>query len=151
MFGKGISAIGSLLDAAVKYEIIDKKGAWFSYNDEKVGQGRDNAKEYLENNPDFAKEVEDKVRKVVFPGRVFSPTGGVSNAATTKEGKAGKAKADKGKDTVDDDATAGDAGIADKKAVQAPDAVPAEKPDKTVLGKKGASGLLKKAENEKLF
>jgi recombination protein RecA len=69
MFGKGISASGSLLDAAVKYEIIDKKGAWYAYNEEKVGQGRDNAKIYLEEHPDFAREVDAKVRKVMFPGR----------------------------------------------------------------------------------
>ncbi|MDR2659703.1 MAG: recombinase RecA [Spirochaetaceae bacterium] len=69
MFGKGISATGSLLDAAVKYEIIDKKGAWFSYGEEKVGQGRDNAKEYLEKNPEFASEVEARVRKIMFPDK----------------------------------------------------------------------------------
>jgi recombination protein RecA len=67
MFGKGVSAIGSLLDAAVKYNIIDKKGAWFSYNEEKIGQGRENTKDYLANNPDFAAEVDDKVRRVMFP------------------------------------------------------------------------------------
>jgi recombination protein RecA len=71
MFGKGVSAIGSLLDAAVKHTIIDKKGAWFSYGEEKVGQGRENAKEYLEQNPAFAKEVEAKLRKIMFPGREF--------------------------------------------------------------------------------
>ncbi|MDR2631204.1 MAG: recombinase RecA [Spirochaetaceae bacterium] len=71
MFGKGISAVGSLLDAAVKYEIIDKKGAWFSYGEEKVGQGRDNAKAYLENNPEFARELEQKLKAVMFPGREF--------------------------------------------------------------------------------
>jgi recombination protein RecA len=72
MFGKGVSAIGSLLDAAVKYEIIDKKGAWYSYGEEKVGQGRDSAKDYLEQNPAFALEVEAKLRKIMFPGREFS-------------------------------------------------------------------------------
>ncbi|MDR2757933.1 MAG: recombinase RecA [Spirochaetaceae bacterium] len=72
MFGKGVSAIGSLLDAAVKYEIIDKKGAWFSYGEEKVGQGRENAKMYLEDNPEFAREVEQKLRQLIFPGREFS-------------------------------------------------------------------------------
>jgi recombination protein RecA len=69
LFGKGISAIGSLLDAAVKYEIIKKSGAWYSYNEEKVGQGRDNAKEYLEQHPDFSKEVEVRLRQIIFPGR----------------------------------------------------------------------------------
>jgi recombination protein RecA len=71
IFGKGVSAIGSLLDAAVKYEIIQKKGAWYSYGEEKVGQGRDNAKNYLEENPVFAEEVEQKLRKLIFPGREF--------------------------------------------------------------------------------
>ncbi|MDR2133649.1 MAG: recombinase RecA, partial [Treponema sp.] len=68
---KGVSATGSLLDCAVKYGIIDKKGAWFSYGEEKVGQGRDNAKEYLEQNPDFARDVEAKLRQRIFPGREF--------------------------------------------------------------------------------
>jgi recombination protein RecA len=72
IFGKGVSAIGSLLDAAVKYEIIDKKGAWYSYGEEKVGQGREGAKEYLEQNPAFAQEVESKLRKIIFPGREFA-------------------------------------------------------------------------------
>ncbi|MDR2101249.1 MAG: recombinase RecA, partial [Treponema sp.] len=69
MFGKGVSATGSLLDAAVKYNIIDKKGAWYSYGEEKVGQGRDSAREYLEQNSAFAQEVEAKLRGMMFPGR----------------------------------------------------------------------------------
>jgi recombination protein RecA len=86
MFGKGVSAIGSLLDAAVKYNIIDKKGAWYSYGEEKVGQGRDSAREYLERNPDFARNVETKLRGIIFPGRVFpepvkSPAAGPAQAA----------------------------------------------------------------------
>ncbi|MDR0589498.1 MAG: recombinase RecA [Spirochaetaceae bacterium] len=75
MFGKGVSAIGSLLDAAVKYEIIDKKGAWFSYGEEKIGQGRENAKDYLETNPEFSRELEQKLRELMFPGREFSQPG----------------------------------------------------------------------------
>ncbi|MDR1143781.1 MAG: recombinase RecA [Spirochaetaceae bacterium] len=73
IFGKGVSAIGSLLDAAVKYEIIDKKGAWYAYKEEKIGQGRDNAKQYLESNPSFAVELEAKLRKLMFPDRTLSP------------------------------------------------------------------------------
>ena len=69
MFGKGISRIGSLLDCAVKYNIIDKKGAWYSYGEEKVGQGRDNARDYLEQHPDFARELEVKLYKQIFPGK----------------------------------------------------------------------------------
>jgi recombination protein RecA len=71
MFGKGISAIGSLLDAAIKYGIIDKKGAWYSYGEEKIAQGRDSAREYLDNNPDFTRELEVKLRKLIFPNREF--------------------------------------------------------------------------------
>jgi len=67
MFGKGISSSGSLIDAAVKYEIIDKKGAWYTRGDEKIGQGRDNAKLYLEQNPDVAATIEKLVRAKMFP------------------------------------------------------------------------------------
>jgi len=66
MFGKGISWSGSLVDAAVKYGIIDKKGAWYTWGEEKVGQGRDNAKLYLEQNPDATAMIEKKVREAVF-------------------------------------------------------------------------------------
>ena len=62
MFGKGISKEGDILDLAVKENIINKAGAWFSYNGEKIGQGRENTKIYLQDNPDVAKEVELKVR-----------------------------------------------------------------------------------------
>ena len=71
MFGKGVSATGSFLDCAVKYDIIKKSGAWYSYNDEKIGQGRDNARDYLEQNPEFLNELENKLRKIIFPGREF--------------------------------------------------------------------------------
>ena len=69
IFGQGISALGSLLDSAIKHEIIDKKGAWYSYGEEKVGQGRENAKEFLIQNPELAKNIEQKIREKVFPGR----------------------------------------------------------------------------------
>ena len=71
IFGKGISYIGSLLDCAVKYNIIDKKGAWYSYGEDKIGQGRDNARDYLLQKPDFIKELDIKLRKQIFPGREF--------------------------------------------------------------------------------
>ena len=62
MFGKGISRSGDILDLAVENSIIEKSGAWFAYNGEKIGQGRENAKLYLENNPDIMYEIEQKVR-----------------------------------------------------------------------------------------
>jgi recombination protein RecA len=93
IFGKGLSAIGGLLDAAVKYEIIDKKGAWFSYGEEKIGQGRDNAKEYLENNPEFAAEIDGRVRKIMFPEKEKNPeplpAGGAKRSDRTPEEPAG--------------------------------------------------------------
>ncbi|MDR1444660.1 MAG: recombinase RecA [Treponema sp.] len=69
IFGKGVSASASLLDGAVKHGLIDKKGAWYSYGEEKVGQGRDSARDYLEKNPDFARQIEEKLWKIIFPGR----------------------------------------------------------------------------------
>ena len=63
IYGEGISKIGSLLDLAVDLDIINKAGAWFSYNGEKISQGRDNAKIYLEEHPEVMAEVENKVRK----------------------------------------------------------------------------------------
>jgi recombination protein RecA len=71
IFGKGLSAIGSLLDCAVKYDLIKKSGAWYSYNEDKVGQGRENAKQYLEQNPELMAELEKKLRQTIFPGREF--------------------------------------------------------------------------------
>ena len=61
MFGQGISKMGEMVDIAVKLGIVNKSGAWFSYGDIRLGQGRDNAKEYFKANPELAKEVEDKV------------------------------------------------------------------------------------------
>ena len=62
IYGKGISREGEILDMAVEKDIIHKSGSWFSYNGEKIGQGRENVKEFIKSNPDFAKEVEAKVR-----------------------------------------------------------------------------------------
>ncbi|MDR2398030.1 MAG: recombinase RecA, partial [Spirochaetaceae bacterium] len=69
IFGKGVSALGSLLDGAVKYQLIDKKGSWYAYGEERIGQGRDNARSYLEQNPLIAKEIEVALRKLMFPDR----------------------------------------------------------------------------------
>ena len=63
VYGKGICAIGNILDVAVNMDIVKKAGAWFSYNDEKLGQGRDKSKEFLEANPDILAEIETKVRE----------------------------------------------------------------------------------------
>lgn len=63
VFGKGISRVGDILDLAVKLDIIQKSGAWFAYNNAKIGQGRENAKIYIEEHPEMMAEVERQVRE----------------------------------------------------------------------------------------
>ncbi len=70
MFGKGISAVASLLDAAVKHGFIDKRGAWFTAGEDKIGQGRENAIAFLEQNKEYTAELERKLREKMFPGQV---------------------------------------------------------------------------------
>ena len=61
MFGAGISRMGELIDYGVKLDIIDKAGAWFSYNDSKIAQGKENSKQFLLDNPEIASEIEQKI------------------------------------------------------------------------------------------
>ncbi len=63
IYGKGVSKEGNILDIAVNLDIIEKSGSWFSYNGERIGQGRENAKDYLVQNPKVAEEVEKKIRE----------------------------------------------------------------------------------------
>jgi recombination protein RecA len=63
VYGKGITKEGDILDLAVKEDIVDKSGAWFAYNGEKIGQGRENAKAFLRSNPVMLEEIENKVRE----------------------------------------------------------------------------------------
>jgi len=63
MYGEGISKLGEIIDLGVKGGIIDKAGSWFSYNSQRIGQGRDNVREFLKNNKDLANEIEMAVRK----------------------------------------------------------------------------------------
>ena len=65
VFGKGISKVGDILDLAVANDIVDKSGAWYAYNGNKIGQGRENAKMYLENNEMICSEIEQKVRETL--------------------------------------------------------------------------------------
>ena len=62
MFGEGISAVGDILDLAASVSIVSKSGAWYAYDGNKIGQGRENAKQYLKENPEICKEIENKVR-----------------------------------------------------------------------------------------
>jgi recombination protein RecA len=63
MYGEGISREGDLLDLAVDKRIIEKSGTWFAYSGERLGQGRENAKSFLRENPETFKKIEDQVRK----------------------------------------------------------------------------------------
>ncbi|MFZ5986750.1 MAG: recombinase RecA [Bacillota bacterium] len=63
IYGQGISKEGNVLDVAVNLDIVNKSGAWFSYNGQKVGQGRENAKQFLKENPEMLKEIESKIRE----------------------------------------------------------------------------------------
>jgi recombination protein RecA len=67
MFGKGISAVGSMLEAAIQTNLIEKAGSWYSYGKERIGQGVDNARLFLESNPAVYAEIEKKVREIFFP------------------------------------------------------------------------------------
>jgi recombination protein RecA len=65
MFGEGISKEGEIIDYGVKFDIIDKSGAWFSYGEQKIGQGRENVKVFLKENPQVANEVEEQIKQAM--------------------------------------------------------------------------------------
>ena len=75
MFGKGISAVGSLLEAAIQNNLVEKAGSWYSYGKERIGQGADNARLFLESNPAIAEELEKKLRELLFPKTQSSTPG----------------------------------------------------------------------------
>ena len=78
LYGEGISRLGEIIDLGVQTKIVDKAGAWYSYSGEKIGQGRDNTREFLRENPDLAREIENKIREQL--GIVLLP------AAAAKDG-----------------------------------------------------------------
>ena len=92
LYGEGISRLGEVLDLGVAGHIVEKAGAWYAFNGEKIGQGRDNSCEFLKENPELAIEIENKVRESLGI-RLIEPA---VNAAPEKADKADKAvKADK--------------------------------------------------------
>jgi len=62
MYGEGISKIGEIIDLGVQADIIDKSGAWYAYKDEKIGQGRENTKQFLREHPEILDEIESRIR-----------------------------------------------------------------------------------------
>jgi len=78
MYGEGISKLGEIIDLGVKAGVIDKSGSWFSWNSTRIGQGRDNAREFLKNNPDIAQQIERQVRgakEAIEEELLVGPTG----------------------------------------------------------------------------
>ena len=71
MYNEGISTSGDILDLGTQLEIITKRGAFYSYGDIRLGQGRENSKEFLKQNPDLAKEIETAIREQAMTGLVF--------------------------------------------------------------------------------
>ncbi len=101
MYGTGISRVGEILDMAVDLGIVKKGGAWFSYNDLKLGQGRDNAKEFLNQNIDLMNEIEGLIKEKVKDGAVISTSKKSKKAADLKAASAAAvSKADESKNAV---------------------------------------------------
>jgi len=65
LYGEGISREGEIIELGVQHKIVEKSGAWYAYGGEKIGQGKDNAREYLKEHPEVAVEIENKVRAAV--------------------------------------------------------------------------------------
>jgi len=80
IYGRGISREGELIDLGVKNDFVEKSGAWFSYGDTRIGQGRENAKQYMQDNPDVANELEEKIKN-----RLTSPDSGFKEEETVEE------------------------------------------------------------------
>ena len=83
LYGQGVSREGEIIDLGVEAKVVEKSGAWYSYGGERIGQGRDNCREYLRENPDLAREIENKVREVLG----VTPMDAVVAAAETVEEK----------------------------------------------------------------
>ncbi len=81
MYGLGISREGEIIDLASAQEIIEKSGAWYSYKGNRIGQGKDNARTFLQNNPEIAREIEAEVRARLLPVRPPRSTGGEAASA----------------------------------------------------------------------
>ncbi|AYM03529.1 recombinase RecA [Levilactobacillus yiduensis] len=94
MYGKGISQTGELLDMAVEKDIVDKSGSWYSYGDDRIGQGRENAKGYLADHPDVMAEVNQRVRAAYGVGEGDDAAADGKKDATDKAGKKTDAKTD---------------------------------------------------------
>jgi recombination protein RecA len=90
MYGEGISREGDLIDLAVTHEIVEKSGSWFSYKGERIGQGRENARQFLKDNHDIARKIEDEVRKKLGMATSGEKTPVAMTAPTPADGHAAR-------------------------------------------------------------
>ncbi len=101
MFNQGISRSGELVDLAAEHDIIKKSGAWYSYGEQRIGQGRENAKGFLDENPDLAEEIEAQVRRAMGltpdSEEPDAPEAAAEDSDESKDAKKEKASAGKSK------------------------------------------------------
>jgi recombination protein RecA len=99
LYGEGISREGEIVDLGVQHKLVEKAGAWYAYKGSKIGQGKDNAREYLRSNPEIAREIENRIREAVgvsLLDPVVKPAAKAADKASEKSGaKAGKAVEEK--------------------------------------------------------
>jgi len=85
LYGHGISRYGEIIDLGVQHNIVDKAGSWYSYGDDRIGQGKENVREFLKNNPEMAEEIEAKIRALLLPKTVAPVVKAVDDEAVAKE------------------------------------------------------------------
>jgi recombination protein RecA len=93
MYGEGISKEGDLIDLAVDHNIVEKSGAWFAYGNERIGQGRESAKQFLKDNPDITKKITQALRAKLVPAPITNGNSAANDSALeTDQNKTSKAK-----------------------------------------------------------
>lgn len=93
LYGEGTSKEGELIDLGVKQGIVDKAGAWYSYNEERIGQGKDNVRKYLKEHPAMAEEIDQRLRELLLPKAESAAEKNAESQEETKKGAASKSKA----------------------------------------------------------
>jgi len=81
LYGEGISRMGEIIDLGVQHDIVDKAGSWYSYGDDRIGQGKENVREFLRQNPAMAEEIEGKIRAKLLPSKVKAVEEAADDAA----------------------------------------------------------------------
>jgi recombination protein RecA len=85
LYGHGISREGEIIDLGVEHGLIDKAGSWYSYGDDRIGQGKENVREFLKNNPEIAVDIETKIRAKLLPDTVAAPAPAADEESAKQE------------------------------------------------------------------